>query len=165
MRGVVLCFLLGLLALPSAGKAAEESGRSSGLPIPRFVTLRSGEVNLRTGPGTRYPIDWVFKRKYMPVEITAEYDVWRKVRDVDGAEGWVHQSTLSGKRGFVTVSGTHDLVARPDILAAPVARLQQGVIGEVLSCGPVWCKVTTDGYKGYLQKGTFWGAYGEEVFE
>src|SRR5437660_12925684 len=75
--------------------------KGSGRPLPRFASLRSDEVNVRTGPGTRYPVDWVFKRKGMPVEIVAEYENWRKIRDWQGASGWVHQSLLTGKRGFI----------------------------------------------------------------
>src|SRR6267142_2138473 len=85
----------------SSGPAGAQQRKGSGLPIPRFASLRPDEANVRTGPGPRYPIDWVFKRKGMPVEIVAEYDNGRKIRDWQGASGWVHQSLLSGKRGFI----------------------------------------------------------------
>ena len=90
-------------AAPQAGdkSAAAQQRKGSGLPIPRFASLRSDEVNVRTGPGPRYPIEWVFKRKAMPVEIVAEFENWRKIRDWQGASGWVHQSLLSGKRSFI----------------------------------------------------------------
>src|SRR5215471_20860346 len=94
-----------VLGLPASISAAEPTNngprKGSGLPIPRFATLKSDEVNVRTGPGSRYPVDWVFKRKGMPVEIVAEYEVWRKIRDWQGASGWVHQSLLTGKRSFI----------------------------------------------------------------
>ncbi|HKH69397.1 MAG TPA: SH3 domain-containing protein, partial [Reyranella sp.] len=87
---------LPVAAAPQAGdkSAAAQQRKGSGLPIPRFASLRSDEVNVRTGPGPRYPIDWVFKRKAMPVEIVAEFENWRKIRDWQGASGWVHQSLL-----------------------------------------------------------------------
>src|SRR4026209_512491 len=98
-------FVALLSASPGPGASAQATGKStstqrkgSGLPLPRFASLRSDEVNVRTGPGPRYPIDWVFKRKAMPVEIVAEYENWRKIRDWQGASGWVHQSLLSGQR-------------------------------------------------------------------
>src|SRR5471030_3132986 len=99
--------LLGLLAILWAGGTAFAADtpaivhKGSGLPLPRFASLKSDEVNVRTGPGPRYPVDWVFKRKMMPVEIVAEYENFRKIRDWQGAGGWVHQSLLSGKRGFI----------------------------------------------------------------
>src|SRR5262245_5050819 len=98
----VLCLLLepSLNGGAHAGdkSIANNPRKGSGLPIPRFASLRSDEVNVRSGPGTRYPVEWVFKRKSMPVEIVAEYDIWRKIRDWQGASGWVHQSLLTGKR-------------------------------------------------------------------
>ena len=97
------CIALVLLGGPAQGADPHGSAqrKGSGLPIPRFASLRSDEVNVRTGPGSRYPIDWVFKRKAMPVEIVAEYENWRKIRDWQGASGWVHQSLLTGKRSFI----------------------------------------------------------------
>src|SRR3977135_3649158 len=101
----------GLFILPLSVGAAHAAHtpstahrKGSGLPLPRFASLRSDEVNVRTGPGTRYPVDWVFKRKGMPVEIVAEYENWRKIRDWQGASGWVHQSLLTGKRSFIIPS-------------------------------------------------------------
>ena len=94
---------LPVAAAPQAAdkSVAAQQRKGSGLPLPRFASLRSDEVNVRTGPGTRYPVDWVFKRKTMPVEIVAEYENWRKIRDWQGASGWVHQSLLTGKRTFI----------------------------------------------------------------
>ena len=92
--------------------ATSPQRRGSGLPFPRFASLRSDEVNVRTGPGTRYPVDWVFKRKSMPVEIVAEYENWRKIRDWQGASGWVHQSLLTGKRSFLISTKAADRTRR-----------------------------------------------------
>ena len=124
---------LGLSWDGMAGKAAQAADppstaqrRGSGLPIPRFASLRSDEVNVRTGPGSRYPVDWVFKRKSMPVEIVAEYENWRKVRDWQGASGWVHQSLLTGKRSFLISAKTADLHKTPASSAPVVAKLGIG---------------------------------------
>ena len=94
-------------------KSVATQRKGSGLPIPRFASLRSDEVNVRTGPGARYPVDWVFKRKTMPVEIVAEYENWRKIRDWQGASGWVHQSLLTGKRSFIIPSKADSLHKTP----------------------------------------------------
>ncbi len=80
--------------------ANAQTQKSTGLPLPRYVSLRAEEVNMRTGPGVRYPVDWVYKRRNLPVEIIAEFGTWRKIRDVEGAQGWIHQSMLSNRRTF-----------------------------------------------------------------
>ena len=140
--------------------------RSSGLPVPRFVTLRSNEVNLRAGPNVNYPIEWVFVRKDMPVEITAEFDTWRRIRDWEGSEGWVHQSMLSGKRGVVVMGGQNVqrvLRKEPNPYADTVAVVKPGVMGALLKCNESWCQVDLKGYRGWLQRGDFWGVYEKET--
>src|SRR5258708_2086270 len=122
-------FLLGVLAVLLAGGSALAADpppivhKGSGLPLPRFASLRSDEVNVRTGPGTRYPVDWVFKRKAMPVEIVAEYENWRKIRDWQGASGWVHHSLLTGKRRFIIPSKATTLHKTPATSPALVTNL------------------------------------------
>lgn len=141
----------------SSLQAAEEK-----LPLPRFVSLRAEEVNVRTGPGVRYPINWVFHKRDLPVEIVAEFENWRKVRDVDHAEGWVHQSMLSGRRSVVIVGGVRDLKSDPTATAMAIARLEPGVIGRLEKCDDIWCKVTAAGYDGWLERRDLWGIYPHE---
>lgn len=162
-----LAALLFLLLLPPAAMAADEGddARSAptGLATPRFASLRANEVNMRTGPGTRYPIEWVYKRKGLPVEILSEYEIWRRVRDQDGSEGWVHKSALSGKRmGLVT--GSRNLLDDAANSAPVVAHLETGAMGQILSCTKDWCRLKFDSVKGYLRKSEFWGAYPNEIF-
>jgi SH3-like domain-containing protein len=151
------------MAGPTAGAeppaAAQRKG--SGLPIPRFATLKSGEVNVRTGPGPRYPIDWVFTRKGMPVEIVAEYENWRKIRDWQGAGGWVYQGLLTGKRSFVVakVAALHKTPARN---AEVIAKLDPEVMGEIRSCMGEWCRVRTATVSGWLERTEIWGVYKSE---
>ncbi|MBB6254925.1 SH3 domain-containing protein [Nitrospirillum iridis] len=135
----------------------------SGLPVPRFVTLRSNEVNVRTGPGVRYPVEWVFVKAGMPVEITAEFDTWRRIRDVEGTQGWVHQSTLSGRRGVV-VTGQQTRTLRRDAasVAEAVAQLDPGVIAKLRKCKGPWCQVDVGGFRGWLQRDEVWGVYAKE---
>ncbi|WP_083901514.1 SH3 domain-containing protein [Azospirillum sp. B4] len=135
----------------------------SGLPVPRFVTLRSNEVNVRTGPGVRYPVEWVFVKAGMPVEITAEFDTWRRIRDVQGTQGWVHQSTLSGRRGIV-VTGQQLRTLRRDAASTSeaVAQLDPGVIAKLRKCKGPWCQVDVGGFRGWLQRDEVWGVYAKE---
>ncbi|AIB13175.1 hypothetical protein ABAZ39_14515 [Azospirillum argentinense] len=147
------------------GRREKDPTHASGLPIPRFVSLRSGEVNARTGPNVRYPIEWVFTRKEMPVEITQEFDTWRRIRDWEGSEGWVHQSMLSGKRSIVITGDIRTVRKEPRGDAAVVARAQPGVIGWLRKCKGEWCEVDLKGYRGWMSRGEFWGAYKDETFE
>jgi SH3-like domain-containing protein len=150
-------------APPEAAKPPEAEvgkGSATGLPLPRFVSLRSDEVNLRAGPGTRYPIEWVYKRRDLPVEIEREFEVWRLVQDPDGIKGWVHQATLTGRRAFIVTGGDATLRRQAEDTAAAVATLKVGVIGQIRSCAAAsdWCQVQTGEYRGYLRRGQFWGA-------
>lgn len=138
---------------------------ASGLKLPRFVTLGSDEVNLRTGPGTRYPKSWVFRRAGLPVLITAEHEYWRKVRDIDGAEGWVHRSLLSGRRAGMVVGDIATLRAAPAANAAPVLRAEAGVIGHLHLCQVAWCEIEIAGRQGWLPRDAIFGVLPGEVFD
>ncbi len=157
--------VLALAILWAAAGVADRALADSGLPVPRFVSMRSGEVNLRTGPGTDYPVEWVYQRRRMPVEVIAEFETWRKVRDWQGTIGWVHQSMLDGRRTAL-VTGKERVLRRTPADGAPaVARLAPGVIGELLACEPEWCRVDVKGYTGWLKREEFWGAYEGEAIE
>lgn len=170
-RAVKLVFVLLLILLANATHAAvnesdtAEDKSASGLPLPRFASLRSDEVNMRTGPGTRYPIEWVFKKAGVPVEIIAEYEIWRRVRDPEGTEGWMHKSALSGKRTAIVTGGPHDLREDADPQSPIAAHLELGAMGQLVSCSKDWCKLKFNGVKGYLRKTDFWGAYPNETFD
>ena len=147
-------------AAPDKSATAQRAG--SGLPIPRFASLRSDEVNVRTGPGSRYPVDWVFKRKAMPVEIVAEYENWRKIRDWQGASGWVHQSLLTGKRSFIVPAKPANLHKTPAASAEVVAKLEPEVTGEIRSCAGDWCRVKVAAASGWIERTSMWGVYKSE---
>jgi SH3-like domain-containing protein len=147
---------------------AKEPPKDTGEPppkIPRFAALKTDETNMRKGPGQRYPIEWVYQRHDLPVEVEREYDVWRYVRDPDGVEGWVHQVTLSDRRTFVIQGKDAMLRADAKDTAAAVALLKVGVIGRLRECdqGSQWCQVQVAGYKGYLRRDQFWGLLPDEV--
>jgi SH3-like domain-containing protein len=143
-------------------------GPMSGLPLPRFASLRSDQVNMRVGPDTRFPIEWTFQRRDLPVQIIGEFQVWRRVRDVDGAEGWVHQSTLAGRRTVLVRPAASapevTLRRRPEEGGAAVARLRPGVIARIRECEAAnpWCEVQVSGLRGFLRRSEAWGIGAEE---
>lgn len=148
----------GTNATPAPDKAAEAE-KQEGPKVPRFVSFRSDNVNMRAGPGTRYRIEWVYRRRDLPVEIEREFDVWRWVRDPDGVHGWVHQATLMGRRSFIVQHADATVRSAPNDSASPVAVLKVGVIGWIRSCEAAseWCKVQAGTYRGYLRRDQFWG--------
>ncbi len=137
------------------------------LPLPRFVSLRADEVNLRTGPGVQYPVEWIFQRQNLPVEIIKEYRTWRLIRDQQGTQGWIHQSMLSGKRTFQVMGKERTIRARPDADSRPVARIEDSAVGELLACPAAsgWCRVRAGGVEGWLRRVEFWGSYPGESLE
>lgn len=134
-------------------------GSATGMPLPRFAALRSDEVNLRAGPGTRYPIEWVYKRRDLPVRIEREFEIWRLVADPDGIKGWVHQATLTGRRSFVVTGTERSLRRQPEADTPPVAMLMPGVVGQIRSCEPAaaWCQLQVGDFRGWLKRDEFWG--------
>jgi SH3-like domain-containing protein len=165
-----LCRRIATLVLTAAGVAASAAvwaGETSGLPLPRFVSLRSDEVNLRTGPGVRYPIDWIYSRKDLPVEVVAEFEAWRKIRDWQGSEGWVHQSMLSGRRMMVVVGSGRTLRGSDAESAEPVASVEAGVFGRLLQCprNRDYCRVEIQQMQGWLKRDELWGVYKGEWVE
>lgn len=142
-----------------AGSAPEiEQGRVTGLPIPRFVSLRADRVNMRTGPGLRYPIDWVYRRKDMPVRIVDEFEAWRRIRDWEGALGWVHSVMLQGKRTARLVGDEPALLrAQGTLHAQPVALVPHGAVGTLDSCEGNWCLLDFDGHSGWLRRDRLFG--------
>ncbi len=139
----------------------------SGLPLPRFVSIRAEEVNMRTGPGVRYPVDWVYHRKSMPVEVVNEFGTWRKVRDVQGGQGWIHQSMLSSRRTVIVTGQTRTIRKRADVKSPPLARVEPGAIGQLKQCpdGLGWCEVKIGGYTGWFRRVEFWGVYPKETIK
>lgn len=152
---------------PPPPPATRDAGKGSvtGLPIPRFVALRTGDVNLRKGPGFRYPIEWIYQRRDLPVEILREFEVWRLVETPDGARGWMHEATLVGRRTLLVQGADATLRASPRDDASPVAILKVGVIGRIRSCdsGSAWCRVRVGDHDGYLRRSQFWGTLPNEV--
>ncbi len=156
--------------MPAAAQAAAPNGQTigsvSGLPVPRFVSLKADKTNLREGPSKDHRTTWVYQRAGLPVEITAEFGMWRKVRDSDGTEGWVLHNLLSGRRTAIVAPWKKDsiftLYIRPAEDSAPVARLQPGVIGNIKICDGDWCEIYGEGFDGFIRQNNLWGVYPSE---
>jgi SH3-like domain-containing protein len=138
----------------------------SGLPVPRYVSLKSDHVNVRAGPTKDNDVAWVYTRAGLPVEITAEFENWRRVRDSEGAEGWVYHSLLSGRRtAVVTMKNKDDLASLYESASSssPVAaRLQAGVVAQVKKCDSHWCHIAGNGFDGWIEQQRLWGVYADE---
>jgi SH3-like domain-containing protein len=144
-------------------------GTVTGLPTPRYVSLKSDRVNLREGPSKDNRVAWVFQRAGLPVEVTAEFETWRRIRDAEGTEGWVLHSLLSGRRTALVApwakSDTFPLIERADEKAVVLARLQPGVIATIKKCDGTWCRIVVQDVDGYMRQERLWGVYPNEKIE
>jgi SH3-like domain-containing protein len=161
----------------SAQVAAEITGSTSpvdkpvgpsGLPLPRFVSLKADKINVRRGPSSEHQVAWVYQRKGLPVEVTAEFENWRRIRDSDGEEGWVYQSMLSGKRMALVAPWRKQeavpMYQSPDASGGLVALVKAGVVATLEDCTGNWCRLAASGYEGWIAQPMIWGAYpGEQV--
>ncbi len=148
-----------------AGALAGERGPVTNLPIPRFVSLKASEANVRRGPSLTHRIDWVFKRKGMPLEIIGEFGHWRRVRDRDGVGGWVHYSLLSGVRTVIVENDLTALHQRRDPQSPVNVYVEAGVIARIDECLPEWCRLRADGYKGWTMRDALWGLQPGELVD
>lgn len=167
MKSTALIVFINLcLLVPYEALAAGEAVGSTGLPLPRFVSIKSDEANIRTGPGTRYPILWVYKKAGMPVEVIEEFDMWRKIRDAEGTTGWLHKNMLDGKRNAI-VKGKKAQIVRidHDKESKPLIKVAPSVIVRLVECSLDWCRVQINGRKGWLEKSVLWGVYPNETIE
>ena len=169
MKSLFVGVMAFALALGSAlSVQAAEQGSETGLKLPRMVSLRSSLINARSGPGTRYPIEWVYKQKGAPVEIVSEFELWRKIKDWDGSESWVHKAMLSERRFVrVTTPGENNIYAKPEEGAKVIAKVEDGVVGEVEECPTKkgMCLIKFDNIKGWIQRSDVFGIYDGEVIK
>jgi SH3-like domain-containing protein len=165
-----LSFFLAGINTPSPALAAGEQIKTSGLPLPRYVSLKSARVNMRVGPGRDYMVDWMYMKRGLPMEVIQEYDTWRKVRDSEGNEGWVLHSLLSGDRTAIVAPWEEktkliEMRARPSEDARVVAKVEPGVIAPVTACENGWCELDVPGAHGYIAQKQVWGVYPDESFK
>jgi SH3-like domain-containing protein len=167
-RRHALALACALILAPCAA-IADPVGPVTKLPLPRFASLKTDRVNLREGPSKDHATKWVYERAGLPVEITAEFEIWRRVRDSEGIDGWVLHSLLSGRRtGLVTPNKKGEnakLYARASTSADLAATLQSGVIVNIRNCDGAWCLVDGDGFKGYIEQEKLWGVYPDEKIQ
>ena len=161
--GLFLASFIGILV----SSAPMQLHAESGLPVPRFVSLKDHKVFARAGPGDQYPINWVYLRKGFPVEVVDEFDHWRLVRDVDNVEGWIHSVMLSGRRFAIVVEKNGDktkarLHRKPEALSPTIATLETGAYGKLLDCTETWCRIQFAPYRGWVQRNKIWGIYPTE---
>ena len=139
----------------------------SGLPLPRFASTKSAPVNIRMGPTADHDVAWTFVKAGVPVEITQEFDIWLRIRDSEGKEGWVRKTLLSGKRTALVASweksGTTPMRDKPDAAARIVAEVDPGVLVDVTECTGRWCRVSANGVRGWLEQNRVWGVYPDET--
>ena len=156
------------LAFP-AWAADPMVGSTTGLPLPRFVSLKSDRVNLREGPSKDHRAKWIYEKAGLPVEITAEFETWRRIRDSEGAEGWVLHNLLSGRRTGIIAPWGGDkpvpLRAKPDTTSPLVAQMMPNVVASIKSCDGQWCRLVGDGFDGFIQQQQPWGVYPDEKVE
>ena len=156
---------------PAAGTQISEAKRDpnkgavTNLPLPRYVTLKSGDGNARRGPGLTHRIDWVFVKSGMPLLLTAEYENWRRVEDAEGFGGWVHYSLLSGTRSVLVAQDMAEFRYSADMSAEVLFQAERGVLGRLLECSIDWCRVNTNGEKGWILKTALWGVNPDEILE
>jgi SH3-like domain-containing protein len=172
VAGLVAAFVLLVAPAPLQPVLSAEKlgvGPVSGLPLPRFVSLKSDRVNVRGGPTKDHDVVWIYTRSGLPVEVTAEFDNWRRIRDWEGAEGWVFHSMLSGRRtGIVTVprgGQTVPLHRSADASSLVEAQLEPGVVTQVRECSGQWCRVRGEGFDGFVRQERLFGVYPNEPIE
>lgn len=163
-----------MVLLTSVASVQAQSGvkGKSGLPLPRFVSLKSQRINMRVGPGKDYKVNWLYLKKGLPMEIIQEFDHWRKVRDPEGQEGWIYHSLLSGKRTAIVApwnkgdqSQMINLRESPSDSSNMVAKLEPGVIARINYCEYKWCAVEIKNFEGFVEQTTLWGVYPDETVE
>ncbi len=162
LTGAAAFLAIILMATPSLGI---ERGRETNLPIPRYVSMKAGEANIRRGPSLSHRIDWIFHRRNTPLEVTAEYGHWRRVRDAEGAGGWIHYTLLSGVRHVVVREDQTVLRERPNPNARPVAIAESEAIAKLLACEAEWCEISADRRKGWVPKAVIWGVAADEIVD
>jgi len=160
---------LSLMLAAGVSAQAGNDNITSGLPVPRFVSLKADRINVRGGPDKDHDVAWVYTRSGLPVEITAEFENWRRIRDSDGSEGWVYHSMLSGKRTAVVYlkvkTDLAPLHPKDDAKSGVVAELQSGVVATVKRCTGSWCRISGGGFDGWIEQTHLWGVYPNEKIE
>ena len=144
---------------------ANEIGKVTGFKIPRFVSLKSNDVNLRIGPSTNYPIIINYIQKNFPVEIIKEHDVWRQVKDIEGNIGWIHAPLLKGDRYGIIFSKNDSASIFNYPNGIKIGKIGNKNIVKIEKCLEKWCLISLKKNKGWLIKNDLWGIYSSEIYK
>jgi SH3-like domain-containing protein len=162
MAAAVAAWLAGWIPAAAQTQLAASRGPETGLPLPRYVSLKSTEGRARRGPARSHMVDWIYTRRDMPLRVTAEFEHWRRIEDADGQGGWMHYSVLSGVRTALLTQDMAALRSQPRPGAPERALLERGVIGRILTCEPDWCRLSVDGHRGWVERRALWGVDPQE---
>jgi len=149
----------------AAAAPAPAIGSETGLPLPRYVSLKTSRGRARRGPSDSHRVDWIYTRRDLPLRVTGEFEHWRRVEDSEGEGGWIHYSLLSGVRTVLVTLDLAPMRARPAATAAPLAYLEAGVVARILECNPGWCRLNVEGARGWVDRGALWGLDPDEVLD
>lgn len=164
VRKSIAIIISALLLAPAIAGAAERADGTTDLPIPRFVSLKSNKAMMRAGPDDRrFPIQWEYKRRGLPMEVLREYGIWRQVRDPDGTIGWMNKSLLTGERSGYVFGQIRTLYTSPDLQSRVAWRIEPGTVVTITLCENVWCRVSNGGRSGYILRNQLWGTYPDEA--
>lgn len=162
---LALALTAGLGGTRPALATGVERGPETGLPLPRYVSLKSSEGRARRGPNRSHRVDWIYTRRDMPLRVTAEFEHWRRVEDHEGQGGWMHYALLSGIRTALVTADMAPMRSQPRTGAAEVALLERGVVARIMSCEPEWCRVRADSLRGWVERDALWGIDPQEVLD
>lgn len=168
MKAVVLALIGFIMTISGAFAQALPDEGESGLVLPRFASLRSDHINARSGPGARYPIEWVYMQKMAPVQIVAEFELWRKIKDWQGSESWMHKSMLTGKRTVKVITpGENKIYNKPNYQSEVLAKVEDEVVGEVVKCpaDSAFCLIKFDSIEGWMPKTNLFGVFSDEIID
>jgi SH3-like domain-containing protein len=159
--------VLFLMAAPVTAYVTKEGQKvgPSGSILPRFVSLSADEANMRTGPGRQYPIEWIYARRDLPLEVIDEFGPWRQVRDNAGTVGWMHVILLDNKRTAMVIDEKLRLFEETSKASEVTIIADRGVIGSIEYCRDAWCKINIDGTSGWTERKYLWGVYPTEIIE
>lgn len=161
-RNILAVVMLGFSMAVASPAPAQDCETFSGLPVPRFVSLRYDEAAGRSGPSDEHAISWMYQRSGLPVQVIAETPDWRRVRDPGGEEVWMHRRLLSGRRAVHALEDG-DMLARPETESALIARIESGALLWLERCRAGWCRLEADGRRGWVRAQGLWGVYGDEA--
>lgn len=156
---VIMLLIMSFIALYAT---PADAAKNETLPLPRFASIRAKKANLHVGPGTEYPSEWTYVRPGLPVEIIAEFDTWRQVRDPQGGQGWLHKSMICGKRTVIIQTKQRRLYKEPNCETKVAAILDPGVMARVITCQKDWCQLDVKGHRGWVKRRFIWGVYPNE---